>query len=145
MITREGKCKCLDQGVRLNLKKVFFWFKSFFQANGYVRSEACVVFLLQRASEAKRIYCTILNAKSNSDGYKEEGITFPSRIGQRNLVSDVYREVGIDPCTIDYIEAHCTGTKAGDPVEMNAMYDVICEKKTPKNPLYLGCLKSNMG
>ena len=115
------------------------------QANGYVRSEACVVFFLQKSSVAKRIYCTILNAKSNSDGYKVEGITFPSLVGQKNLVSEVYKEVGIDPATITYIEAHCTGTTAGDPVEMNAMYDVICENKTPKNPLYIGCLKSNMG
>ena len=128
MITRDGKCKCLDSG-----------------ANGYVRSEACVVFMLQRKTDAKRIYCTILNAKSNSDGYKVEGITFPSITGQKTLVEKVYKEVGVDPSTINYIEAHVTGTKAGDPVEMNAMYEVICKNKTPKNPLYIGCLKSNMG
>ena len=128
MITRDGKCKCLDSG-----------------ANGYVRSEACVVFMLQKKPDAKRIYCRILNAKSNSDGYKVEGITFPSINGQKTLVSQVYKEVGIEPSSINYIEAHVTGTKAGDPVEMNAMYDVICEKKTPQNPLYVGCLKSNMG
>ena len=128
MITKDGKCKCLDSG-----------------ANGYVRSEACVVFLLQKREDAQRIYCTILNAKSNSDGYKVEGITFPSITGQKRLVSQVYKEVGVDPSTINYIEAHVTGTKAGDPVEMNAMYEVICEKKTAKNPLYVGCLKSNMG
>lgn len=101
--------------------------------------------VLQRSSEAKRIYCKILNAKSNSDGYKVEGITFPSIIGQKTLVSEVYKEVGVDPATINYIEAHVTGTAAGDPVEMNAMYDVICTNKTPQNPLYIGCLKSNMG
>lgn len=74
-----------------------------------------------------------------------EGITFPSLVGQKSLVSEVYKEVGVDPSTISYIEAHCTGTKAGDPVEMNAMYDVICQNKTAKNPLFIGCLKSNMG
>lgn len=115
------------------------------QANGYVRSEACVVMVLQRSTEAKRIYCKILNAKSNSDGYKVEGITFPSIIGQRTLVSEVYKEVGVDPSKINYIEAHVTGTAAGDPVEMNAMYDVICTRKTANNPLHIGCLKSNMG
>jgi len=128
MIAKDGKCKCLDSG-----------------ANGYVRSEACVVFLLQKKEDAKRIYCTILNAKSNSDGYKVEGITFPSINGQKRLVGQVYKEVAIDPSSINYIEAHVTGTKAGDPVEMNAMYDVICTNKTPQNPLYVGCLKSNMG
>ena len=101
--------------------------------------------LLQKSTEAKRIYCKILNAKANSDGYKEEGITFPSISGQRSLVSEVYNEIGLDPSTINYIEAHVTGTMAGDPVEMNAMYDVICTNKTTRNPLYIGCLKSNMG
>ena len=101
--------------------------------------------VLQRNTEAKRIYCKILNAKSNSDGYKVEGITFPSIVGQKSLVSEVYKEVGVDPSTINYIEAHVTGTAAGDPVEMNAMYDVICSKKSTRNPLYIGCLKSNMG
>ncbi|KAI1303585.1 Fatty acid synthase [Halotydeus destructor] len=126
MIAKDGKSKCLDAG-----------------ANGYVRSEACVVFFLQRAPEAKRIYCTILSTKSNADGYKVEGITFPSKAGQSALVAEVYNDAGIDPTEINYVEAHVTGTSAGDPVEMAAMYSVICENK--QDPLYVGCLKSNMG
>lgn len=103
------------------------------------------MFLLQREYESKRIYCKILNGKSNSDGFKVEGITYPSLHGQRSLVTSVYEEVGIDPATINYIEAHVTGTTAGDPVEMNAMYDVICTNRPISRPLYVGCLKSNMG
>lgn len=74
-----------------------------------------------------------------------EGITYPSLHGQRSLVTSVYEEVGIDPANINYIEAHVTGTTAGDPVEMNAMYDVICTNRPVSRPLYVGCLKSNMG
>lgn len=50
--------------------------------NGYCRSEAAVVVLLTRKSLARRVYATILNAGTNTDGYKEQGGTEmqPSRV-----------------------------------------------------------------
>ena len=113
------------------------------QADGYCRSEAIVVVLLERKDLAKRIYATVLNSKSGSDGFKEEGITFPSMESQRRLTQETYDEIGLNPADIGYIEAHVTGTSAGDPVEMNAVYDVICTKR--KDPLLIGCIKSNIG
>lgn len=53
------------------------------------------------------------------------------------------QDAGVDPADIDYIEAHITGTKAGDPVETNAMYEVIASKR--RDPVMIGCLKSNIG
>lgn len=88
------------------------------KADGYVRSEAIVSILLELAPDAKRIYATIVNSKSGADGFKEEGITFPSMVRQRSLAQEVYEEAGVDPGEIGYIEAHVTGTAAGDPVEM---------------------------
>lgn len=114
-----------------------------FQADGYCRSEAVVVVVLERKDLAKRIYATILNSKSGSDGFKEEGITFPSMESQRRLAQETYDEIGLNPADIGYIESHVTGTSAGDPVEMNAVYDVICTKK--KDPLLIGCIKSSIG
>lgn len=99
--------------------------------------------LLERKDLAKRIYATILHSKSGSDGFKEEGITFPSQESQRRLAQETYDEIGLNPDDIGYIESHVTGTAAGDPVEMNAVYDVICTKK--KDPLLIGCIKSSIG
>lgn len=45
-------------------------------ADGYGRSEAICCVMLQLRPEAKRIYSTIVNSRSNNDGYKEQGITF---------------------------------------------------------------------
>lgn len=39
------------------------------------------------------------------------GVTFPSGHMQQQLVSDLYRECGIKPGGVEYIEAHGTGTK----------------------------------
>ena len=42
------------------------------------------------------------------------------------------------------MEAHGTGTKAGDPQEMNTVADVFCSNGR-KGPLLIGSTKSNMG
>ena len=52
-----------------------------------------------------------MHAKTNCDGYKEEGITFPSRLLQTQLMEQFYKECCINPASVDFIEAHATGTK----------------------------------
>jgi len=126
MLSPEGKCKYLDNA-----------------ANGYVRSEACAVLFLQKKSEAKRIYATVIHAKTNTDGWKKEGITYPSRDAQRDLLKETYLEAGVNPLDVSYCEAHGTGTKAGDPQEAAAVADILCDGR--KEPLLVGSIKTNLG
>lgn len=79
--------------------------------NGYVRSEAVVAIYLQKSSDAKRVYATVVNAKTNTDGAKEQGITFPSGACQKKLIQQVYEEANVNPADVAYVEAHGTGTK----------------------------------
>lgn len=126
MLSPQGMCKAFDSS-----------------GNGYVRSEAAVVLYIQKASNARRIYASILGAKVNTDGYKEQGITFPSGDMQNKLIRETYAESGIDPGDISYVEAHGTGTKVGDPQEVNSIADFFCKNR--KEPLLIGSVKSNMG
>ncbi|KAL6257917.1 hypothetical protein P5V15_011516 [Pogonomyrmex californicus] len=112
-------------------------------ANGYSRSETVAALYLQKAKNAKRIYATCPHIKINSDGYKEEGITFPSTLVQSMLLRELYNECGIPTSCLDYIEAHGTATKAGDPAEINAINNVLCKNR--ENPLMIGSVKSNLG
>lgn len=128
MISKDGKSKCMDAS-----------------ANGYARGEAVVAVFLQKKSDAKRIYATILNCKSNTDGWKPEGVTFPGQSSQSDLLRKTYSEIGLNPLDFKYIEAHTTGTAAGDPVELNAIYDVLCVDRPLHDPLLVGCLKSSIG
>lgn len=89
------------------------------------------------------MYAEILNARTNNDGFKPEGITFPSMTAQKRLMKETYAEAGVNPVDIQYMEAHMTGTPAGDPVESQAMVEALCEGRS--EPLLVGCLKSNMG
>jgi len=52
-----------------------------------------------------------VHAKTNCGGYKKEGITFPSRLQQTQLLEQFYEECHINPASVDFIEAHATGTK----------------------------------
>ncbi|KAL6267253.1 hypothetical protein P5V15_000327 [Pogonomyrmex californicus] len=112
-------------------------------ANGYSRSETVAMVYLQRAKNAKRIYAICSHVKINNDGYKEEGITYPSKLMQSTLLTEFYNECGVPTSCLDYIEAHGTGTRAGDPPEINAIYNVLCKNR--EGPLMIGSIKSNLG
>nr|XP_046232889.1 fatty acid synthase isoform X2 [Scatophagus argus] len=126
MLSPEGTCKSFDSS-----------------GNGYCRSEAAVAVLLTKRSVAKRVYATVVNAGNNTDGYKEQGVTFPSGEMQQRLVRSLYQEANIHPEQVEYVEAHGTGTKVGDPQEVNGIVSVFCQSK--RDPLLIGSTKSNMG
>ncbi|KAG5318197.1 FAS synthase, partial [Pseudoatta argentina] len=111
--------------------------------NGYSRSEAMAIVYLQKAKNAKRIYAICPHIKLNSDGYKEEGITYPSLLMQSTLLKECYNECGILTSCLDYIETHGTGTKIGDPQEVTAIYNSLCKNR--ETPLMIGSVKSNLG
>lgn len=113
------------------------------RANGYGRSEAVSVVLLQKAKHAKRIYAELIYTKTNCDGYKEQGITFPACEIQKQLLTDFYNECNISPDKLAFLEAHGTGTAIGDPEELNAIDKVLCQNRT--TPLKIGTIKSNIG
>ncbi|XP_018317046.1 fatty acid synthase, partial [Mycetomoellerius zeteki] len=112
-------------------------------ANGYSRSETVAVIYLQKAKNAKRIYAICPHIKLNSDGYKEEGITYPSSQMQYTLLKEFYEECKIPTSCLDYVEAHGTATIAGDPPEINAIYNAFCKNR--KTPFMVGSVKSNLG
>lgn len=58
-------------------------------------------------------------------------------------MSSTQEKTGIHPHRIKYVEAHMTGTPAGDVVESESIRRTFCEGR--KDPLLLGCLKSNLG
>lgn len=112
-------------------------------ATGYTRSEAICVLFLQKAKDSKRIYSTVVYSKTNCDGYKAEGITYPSGIMQERLLREFYQDIKIDPSSLAYVEAHSTGTVVGDPEECRALDNVFCKGRT--KPLIVGSVKSNIG
>lgn len=117
MLSPEGKCKAFDIGGKISIQLPdLFVFESYFEnvpllGDGYVRSEGVVAVLLQKAKTAKRVYAKVLAAGSNCDGYKDDGITFPSGAQQVKLFRRVADLAGVDPSKIDFMEAHGSATR----------------------------------
>lgn len=112
-------------------------------ASGYTRAETINCMFLQRKRDAKRVYASVVYSKTNCDGYKPEGITYPSGKVQEKLLRDFYKEVDVTPNDLGYLEAHSTGTVVGDPEECKAIDSVLCSQRA--DPLLVGSVKSNVG
>lgn len=115
-------------------------------ADGYVRSEGGVVFVLRRLSDAvaagETIRAVLMGSAANSDG-RTSGISLPSLDGQRRLIEDLYNDLSFDPNRLAFVEAHGTGTKVGDPIEANAIGTAIARYHRGRLPI--GSAKSNIG
>ena len=117
-------------------------------ADGIVVGDGVGVVILKRLEQADRdndrIYGIIRGSGTNQDG-QTSGITVPSFLSQQQLEESVYKENQICVEDIQYIEAHGTATKLGDPIEIHALND--CFQKFTKKKKYcaLGSLKANIG
>ncbi|SES73464.1 type I polyketide synthase [[Clostridium] polysaccharolyticum] len=117
-------------------------------ANGYARGEGCGVILLKRLSDAIRdkneILAVVRATGINQDG-KSNGLTAPNGEAQEKLIEKTMKSAGIRANQIDFVEMHGTGTKLGDPIEVNAVGATYGTGRTTENALKIGSVKSNIG
>ncbi|KAI4224884.1 MAG: hypothetical protein L6R36_004336 [Xanthoria steineri] len=113
--------------------------------SGYGRGEGCAVVILKTLDEALRcgdpIRGIIRGTAVNQDG-KTSGISSSSQMAQEVLLRTVYEKACLDPRTVHYVDAHGTGTSAGDKAEIGVIEAVFCKDRT--SPLYVGSVKSNI-
>ncbi|KAF5292076.1 hypothetical protein FQR65_LT11342 [Abscondita terminalis] len=110
---------------------------------GYVKGEATAAIYIQKLQNAKRVYAEILSIKTNCDGFKEMGITHPSSDAMVEVIDDAYREIGIAPCSVDFVECHVTGTKPGFVEEIRAIERTFCSNRNKLLPI--GSVKTSIG
>ena len=119
------------------------------RADGTVPSEGVGVVVLKRMADAvrdgDRIAAVILGSAINNDGGEKIGYTAPSIVGQSEAIRHAQQAAGVDPADIDYVEAHGTATRLGDPIEVQALTDVFGPPGRPAGPCWLGAVKSNIG
>ncbi len=117
-------------------------------ADGYTRSEGGGMVVLKRVDDARRdgdqILAVIAGSAINHDG-RSNGLIAPSQDAQAAVLRRAYKDAGIDPRTVDYIEAHGTGTVLGDPIEAEALGRVIGRGRPADRPALLGAVKTNIG
>ncbi|MEA2959171.1 MAG: polyketide synthase PksN, partial [Alphaproteobacteria bacterium] len=107
MLSADGRCKTFSR-----------------HANGYVRGEGVGMLVLKKLEAAQadgdHIYGVIRGSAENHGG-RAQSLTAPNPKAQAELLKAAYRQAGIDPGSVGYIEAHGTGTALGDPIEINGL------------------------
>src|SRR5438132_7584114 len=118
------------------------------KADGTILGEGLGVVLLKRYADAlrdgDRVYAVIRGLGTSSDG-KGNAIYAPSPAGQAKALRQAYRTAGVSPESVELIEAHGTGTKAGDTVEATALAEVYRATGRERSWCALGSVKSQIG
>ncbi|WP_010533485.1 polyketide synthase [Brachybacterium squillarum] len=120
------------------------------EADGTVIGEGVVVAVLEREDLARERGRTILarvaGAAITNDG-SSLSIMAPNPRGQAEVIRRCYTDGagGVDPRRVGCIEAHGTGTRIGDPVEVRALSGVFHREELLGRSVALGSVKSNIG
>jgi acyl transferase domain-containing protein len=130
MMCSDGRCKTFDE-----------------TADGYVMGEGGGLVVLERLSSAlangRRIHAVIRGSAVNQDG-RSNGLTAPSRRAQADVIGRALAAARVTPDEIAYVEAHGSGTRLGDAIELSALHDVF-GRRSPDRPLRVGAIKTNIG
>ncbi|WP_432409074.1 condensation domain-containing protein [Wukongibacter sp. M2B1] len=94
--------------------------------------------------DGDNIYAVIKGSAVNQDG-SSIGISAPNPIAQEDVIIRAWRDADINPETISYIETHGTGTKLGDPVEINGITRAFARYTDRKQFCAIGAVKTNIG
>ena len=138
VLSPDGRCKTLDAS-----------------ANGYVRGEGVGALLLKplhRALEDNDHIYAVIKGTAVNHGGKAQSLTAPNSEAQSELLVQAYQEAEIDPESVSYLELHGTGTKLGDPIEIEGIKRAFKQlakhqEKNTRRKQYcgIGTVKTNIG
>ncbi|MGE0912085.1 beta-ketoacyl synthase N-terminal-like domain-containing protein, partial [Bacillus atrophaeus] len=135
MLSPSGSCKAFDQ-----------------DADGYVRGEGAGIVLIKpfhkALADGDPIHGIIKGSAINHGG-KTFTLTYPNPDAQADVIIEAVKRANVSFDSINYIEAHGTGTPKGDPIEfeglMRASQALSKEKDKTKTQCGLGSVKTNIG
>lgn len=112
-------------------------------ADGFLPSEGAAAIVIQKATDAKSDpYAQIRASVTMQDG-RSHGFFSPNPTAQKVLIEKALSKAGCSPDEISYFEAHGTGTRLGDEIEISALNEVFGQART--KPLLVGSAKAALG
>ena len=117
------------------------------ESDGMMVGEGIGMVVMKRLEDAERdgdrVYAVIKAIGTSSDG-RFKSIYAPRPAGQAKALRRAYAEAGFEPATVGLIEAHGTGTMAGDPAEFQGLNEVFGENNARRQYIALGSVKSQI-
>ena len=130
IFSKDGHCKAFDA-----------------DSSGTISGDGAGVVVLKRLEDAlnsrDHIYAVIRASAVNNDGRNKIGYTAPSVDGQASCIRLAHQIANVKPDTITYVETHGTGTKLGDPIEIEALNKAF--EYNSDHSCAIGSVKSNIG
>jgi len=119
------------------------------QADGTMLGEGLGMVALKRLADAERdgdrVYAVLKGVGTSSDG-RSKSVYAPVSEGQAKALARAYAQAGYGPETVELMEAHGTGTKAGDVAEFEGLRQVFdASGRTDRQWCALGSVKSQIG
>lgn len=116
-------------------------------ADGLVVGEGAGIFLLKRLEDAQRdgdhVYAVIRGIGLAND--VGGSLLAPDAEGQMRAMTQAYQQAGWQPCDVQLIECHGTGTPKGDAVELASLAQLWQNEKSKTDKCVIGSVKSNVG
>ncbi|MCR6641597.1 MAG: SDR family NAD(P)-dependent oxidoreductase [Sporocytophaga sp.] len=138
ILGKDGRCKTFDKS-----------------ANGYARGEGVGSVLLKPLNQAIAdgdVIHGVIKGTSVNHGGRGNSLTAPNPTLQAEVITQAIRRSGCDINSINYIEAHGTGTALGDPVEIEGLkrsFRTLQKDQKVSAPgtnhCGIGAVKSNIG
>ncbi|MBT2481746.1 type I polyketide synthase [Streptomyces sp. ISL-94] len=132
MLAPDGRCKFGDSS-----------------ADGFVRSEGVGAVVLKRLTDALAdgdpVLALLAGSAVTNDGKGSGLLLQPAVTGQAAMLQAAWRDAGVRPGQVDYVEAHRTGTTVGDGVELRALAQMLTSDGPLGRRLPVGSVKTNIG
>lgn len=118
------------------------------EASGTIEGQGCGIVVLKSLESAiengDQVHAVIKGSAINNDGNRKIGFTAPSQVQQRAVIQSALIDADVAASSISYIEAHGTGTRLGDPIEVAGLKQAYVGYDK-KDTCAIGSIKGNLG
>ena len=107
------------------------------------------VVVLKRLADALRdgdpVHAVVRGSAINNDGSARVAFSAPGVEGQSSVITEALAAADVDPATIQYVEAHGSGTDLGDTIEIAALTRAYRAHTDRVGFCTVGAVKTNVG
>lgn len=132
IMSADGRCKAFDASA---------------DGAGLGEGGAILVLKLLRhaVADGDNVIAVVRGSAVNQNGFRSNGLAAPSPSAQTEVILEAWRRAGVDPRSLGYIEAHGSGTRLGDVIEVQALDGAFAEHGVREPTCPIGSIKTNIG